>query len=230
MTDKANPAAASGDAGETGDAATGAAPEAGTAGTEAAGTSTSGSKPITLTQDEFDAIVERRLAKERRDNASTAEKAAKWDQHVAESASEAEKAEAKAKEREAAIADREARASELLKRAAVLGAVKAASIETEFEDLVVDALMGADGVEVTDEGEVAGVKEALKDLLAKRPKLKAAAPTPSAQGGEFGGQPTKTVDEKIAELIAKGDPASMRESRALKLQKYQTRAGVGPPA
>lgn len=204
-----------GAAGQEGDTGTGT-DNAGSAGTGTAAAA-SGTKTRTLTQEELDQMIERRLAKERRDNAGIAEKAQKWDDHVASQATEQEKAEAKAKEREAEIAQREAAANERLLRAVCIEAVREANIDKDFEDLVVDHLMGEG--EVTEKGEVEGVAEALKALLKDRPKLVAGevVKTPPKNGGEFkGGSGAPSVEEQLAELEKQG-PAGVRQAIALKL-------------
>lgn len=220
MSKDANPNAGQGEGGDAGaegqngDTGTGT-DNAGNAGTGTA--ANAGTKALTLTQDELDAIVERRLAKERRDNASIAEKAQKWDAHEAEQQTEAEKAEKAAKAREDAIAEREQKANGRLIRATAIEAVRAANVDAEFEDLVVEAI--SRDAEVNDEGEVTGVAESLKALLKDKPKLVAGEvkPTPGKSGGEFGGQPGgQSMAEKLKELEGKGK-AGVREAIALKL-------------
>jgi len=225
MSKDANPNAGQGEggdagaAGQNGDTGTGT-DNAGNAGTGTANAD-SGTKALTMTQDELDSIVERRLAKERRENASAADKARQWDEHVASQATEAEKAEAATKAREEAIAKREAAANTRLIRAAAIEAAREANIDTEFEDLVIEAISRE--AEVTDEGEVEGVKEALKALVKNKPKLVAGEvkPTPGKNGGEFSGSDGgPSIEEQIAELEKKG-PAGVREAIALKLGARQ---------
>lgn len=199
--------------GQNGDTGTGT-DNAGSAGTGTA--DNAGAKTLTMTQEELDSIVERRLAKERRDNASTAEKAQKWDAHVAEQQTEAEKAEAAAKAREDELSRREQAANARLILAEAIAQVRAANVDTEFEDLVIEAI--AKEAEVTDKGEVTGVKEALKQLLKDRPKLVTAqSGTAGKNGGQFGGQQGgQSMAERLAELEKQG-PAGVREAIALKL-------------
>ena len=211
-----------GEPGQTGDAGTGTANNAGTADTGAA--SVKSGKALTMTQEELDAIIERRLAKERRDNASIADKAARWDAHEAESATEAEKAEAKQKAREEVIAKRESEANAKLLLAETLVAVRAASVEPEFEDLVVQAIIQAEDVEIDEKGQVAGVESALKKLLKASPKLTAEnkPAAPGAQGGEFTGQGGgPSVDEQIAEKLKQGGRGVV-DAVGLKLSRHRT--------
>lgn len=208
MPDTKNPESTESDkdGGETGESGTDAAKDTSGEGT---GTSDNKKPERTFTQEEVNRIVKRETAKLEPD-------AEAWKEHKQKTASDEEKRAQEQREKDEAIAERERKANERLLRASVLEAARSANIDPEFEDLVIDALMRSEDVEVGDDGEVTGVERALKAMIAKKPKLVAGKRTPGQSGAEFGGQETKTLDEQIAAAEAKGD---WKLSRRLKLQK-----------
>lgn len=166
----------------------------------------------TFTQEELNRILKRETGKLEAD-------AEAWRKHKETTATDEERRAQEQRERDQAIADRERKANERLLRASIIEAARSANIDPEFEDLVIQALITSDQVEVTDDGEVKGVDSALKKLVAAKPKLVAGKKTPGQSGGEFGGQETKTLDEQIAAAESKGD---WKLSRRLKLRKLTT--------
>lgn len=204
-----------------GDAGTAAANQAGEVGTGATEDS-SGTKTLTMTQEQFDAIIERRLAKAK--DPATEEAARKWQEHLASQQSEAEKLKAekeasdKAAEAKLAAADLKLKAADIRLEAASQGA------RPEAIDLLVEKLLTSEEIQVDDKGAVKGTAQAVTELLKQHDYLKTpkGETPPPKSGGEFGGADAKTIDGRIAELEAKGDQASMKEARRLKLQKYET--------
>jgi len=189
-------------------------------GTAATGTAEDqpGTKVLTLTQDQLDAMIERRLAKAR--DPEQEKKAKAFDDLQAQQQTDQEKAEQRAKEAEetAAKAIREANlrllAAELRLQAAAQGA------RPEAIDLVVAQLLTSEDLEVTDAGQVKGSEAAVKTLLQKNPYLKAETKDkpPESSGGDFRGTGGATIDDQIAELEEKGD---WKGARRLKLRKYE---------
>jgi hypothetical protein len=196
----------------TGDGGTDAAKDTSGEGT---GTSTD-QKPEgkTFSQEDVNRILKRETGKLEAD-------AEAWREHKKQSATDEEKRAQEQREKDEAIAERERKANEKLLRASILEAARSANIDPEFEDLVIDALMRSESVEVGDDGEVTGVTQAIKAMIAKKPKLVAGKRPPGQSGSEFGGRETKTLDEQIAAAEAKGD---WKLSRRLKLQKLNTTA------
>jgi hypothetical protein len=189
-----------------GNAATGAAEEQ------------SGSKVLNLTQEQLDAIIERRLSKAK--DPELEKKAKAYDELQAEKQTEAEKAEAKAKE-----ADERARraiesANLRLKAADIKLQAVAQGTRPEAVELVVEKLLTSDEIEIDDKGNVNGVEAAVKAILAKHDYLKKpdGDKLPASSGGSFTGTPAQTVADKIKELESKGD---YKAARALKLSAYE---------
>lgn len=160
-------------------------------------TATGASAPAekTFTQEQVNRIIDERLARERAklpDLDDLRAKATRLDELEASTQSDAEKlrqraerAELKATAREEAAATRETNAQTMLKRAAVIAeatAQRAVNPETVFK------LLDADKLTIGDDGQVAGVKEAVKGLLeAEKYLVGGSAPQPVP--GAFGGGP-----------------------------------------
>lgn len=149
----------------------------------------------TFTQDELDAIVTDRLRRAvPKDYEELKAKAAKADEAEEAKKSELQKAKDEAKAAKDASAERESRANAKLRRAAIL---EEAGKQKAIDGDVVVALLTSDAtITVDDDGNVAGVTEAVKKLLKDKPVLVAQA------GGrpEFGGNDPKSNLEKIAKL------------------------------
>jgi hypothetical protein len=168
------------------------------------GTEPSKTSGRTFNQDDVDDIVERRLAAERKRLEPVTAKAAKWDEHETKQ----KDADTRANDREAAAKEREAQANARLLRAAVTEALVSAGADPDLRDLAAQALIGAEGVQVDQDGEVVGVTEALKRLRKDRPKLFAAEgdpakpKTPATSGPDHKGTPPpkgKTADDLLKE-------------------------------
>ena len=171
-------------------------------------------KPITFkSQEEFDAVIEARLARA---------KPKDYDDLVAlrdrvkaeedEKKDEVQKAKDAAKEREDKADAKIAKADAKLIRAEIVA--EATAQKAADTSIVVALLAGNDTIEVDDDGEVTGAKEAVKKLLRDKPLLVAGA-SAGASGGEFGGNDQKTINERIAAAEAAGD---WKLARQLKLQ------------
>lgn len=207
MPENTNPA--DGGAGTAGDPASGAgAPDAGAE-----------APKLTMTQAELDRIIEQRVARAKpkdyddlvklRDKVAAAEEAEKTE------LTKAQEAEKKAKADAQTAIDR---ANGILVRAAIM--VEATAQNAADADTVAALLTGTEAITVDDDGNVKGAKQAVKKLLEDKPFLvKAAAGKPGASGGEFGGNDSRTVQERIAEAESKGD---FKESRRLKLAQSLT--------
>jgi hypothetical protein len=172
----------------------------------------------TFTQDELDVIVKKRVAK-------LEGKAAKWDEHVASEQTDAEKVATAKAESDRATAERLATADAKLVVAEIRTEMVSQGVDPEFYELVMAAVANEEAVTVEDDGAVKGVAEAIKRLLASKPKLKAdpkADPKGAGagkSGGEFKGRDGKTAAQSIAEAEAareqarlKGDRPAMRDA------------------
>lgn len=206
---------------ESGDAGTAAATQAGEAGTGAAEDST-GTKVLTLTQEQLDAIIERRLAKAK--DPATEEAARQWRAHEASQQSEAERLKAQQAAVDAAAEAKIKAADQRLKSADIRLEAARQGVRPEALDLVVDRLLASEEIEVDDKGDVKGTATAVTALVKSHDYLKTpkGETPPPKSGGEFGGTDGQTIDGKIAELEAKGDRASLQEARRLKMQKYES--------
>lgn len=188
------------------DDATGAAATA-----AAAQAATSEPKKLEMTQDEFDRIIAERVNRAKPKDYDDLVKL----RDERDAAEEAKKTELQ-KEKDARIAaeqkaaEKDSKSNAKLIRAAVM--TEATAQGAVDSDLVVRIL--AEGLTVDDEGEVPGVKAAVTKLLKEKPFL--AGRAASASGGEFGGNGSQTIDEKIAEAERAG---KFNEARELKIQK-----------
>lgn len=201
-----------------GDEGTGAV-TAGNAGTGTA-EDQSGAKVLTLTQEQLDQIIERRLAKAK--DPEQERKAAEFDRIQKEQQTETERAEQARKEAEERAEKAIAAANQRLLSAELRLQAAAQGVRPEAIDLVVATLLTtADEMEVDDKGQVKGVEPAVKAFVAKNPYLKAdaKAPLPDRSGGEFKGSGATSIDDQIAEAESKGD---YKTARRLKLRKYET--------
>jgi alanyl-tRNA synthetase len=145
----------------------------------------------TFTQDDLDKIIQKRLARERK----------QWEQQLEEerkkaAMSEAERLKAEKEEAEKRAQEAISKANELLLKAEV----KQVAVELGIVDP--DAaylLMDREDIEVKD-GAVAGAKEALEQLLEAKPWLKRAPEKPAVGTGS---NPGKSDLEPTPEQIAK---------------------------
>jgi hypothetical protein len=173
-------------------------------------------KVVTMRQEELDAIVEGRLARERakfadydelKRKATEAENASKTETEKLAAERDAAKAEGKT-----AIATAQAilRRAEIKVEAMAAGAVDPADI--------VRFLADDDTIVVTKDGEVQGAKLAVKRLLDEKPYLKGekTSGVPNTSGGEHKGADTASLDEQIAAAEKAGN---WRESMRLKSEK-----------
>lgn len=179
--------------------------------------------PKTFTQEELDAHIEQRLARERTkfaDYDALKTKAAAFDEAERAKQTELERAQSEAKAAKDSEQAAIARANATLKRASILA--EAAAQKSADPEIVAMILANEESVTVEADGTVKGVKEAVKKVLKDKPHL-VAAQGGSASGGEFGGEETQGLDTQIAEAERKGD---FRTAMQLKMR----RAGVGSPS
>jgi hypothetical protein len=198
------------------DSGTGAPPEGGT-GAAGAGTTPppttpppGTTPPKTFTQEEMDAIIGARLAREKPDP-EVARKAAEYDKLQEGQKTELQKAQDRADKAEAKAKDAEAKADQTLVRAAI---IEQATVQKAADSQIVVALLAGDPTITVEDGEVKGVKEAVAKLLKSKPIL--AGTAGAASGGQFGGNDQRTIDERIAEAERAG---KFGEARDLKIQK-----------
>lgn len=217
MSGEANPAAGAPEAPKTGDGAP--APESGSAGTGPAESATG----RVFTQAEFDAAAAAIRRKAEADAAAVADKAKKWDEHLASQQTETEKAQAAQRAAEETASARIAEANAKLKAADIRLTATEKGVRPEALPLVLSALLASESITVDDKGQVTGTADAVDALLKSNDYLKAQPkdPPPPKSGGEFGGKDGKTIDEQIAEAESKGD---WKAARTLKLRKYESRS------
>lgn len=167
-----------------------------------------------FSQADLDRIVQDRVARAKpADYDEIKARAAKLDELEAGQKSDLQKAVERAEKAERKLSETEAKANSILKRAAILA--EAAQVASDPE-IVVALLVSSEDITVSKDGEVEGVKEAVKELLKGKPILKKGST--GSSGGEFGGNNQMSIDEEIAKLTEKGDhEGAMR----LKLAKAQ---------
>lgn len=171
-------------------------------------------KKLDLTQEDLDRIIADRVRRAQpADYEALKAKAAKQDAAEAAEKSDTQKAKDAQAEAERKAAERTSKADAKLRRAAILA--EAVAQNAADSDIVIALLAGDDGITVGDDGEVSGVKDAVKKLLKDKPVL-VKGKTPGASGGEFGGNDQKTLPERIRELEAAG---KYGEARDLKIQQ-----------
>ncbi len=140
-------------------------------------------KTKTFTQADLDNIIQKRLARERK----------QWEAQVEEekkkaAMTEAERLKAEKEEAEKKAQDAMSKANEVLLKAEV----KQAAVDLGIVDPdAAYALMDREDVEIGD-GTIKGVKEALTQLLASKPWLKRAPEKPSVGAPSNPGEPTTT--------------------------------------
>lgn len=171
----------------------------------------------TFTQAELDAIIEQRLKRavpaDYEELKALAAKAKEKEDQEKTDLQKATEAQALAEKRAREAVET---ANARLRRAAI---IEEATAQNAADNEVVIALLASDpDITVEDDGSVKGVKKAVADLLKAKPFL-AKGQGGTASGGQFGGQPHQSIDEKIAAATAKGDLA---EARRLKVQKMTT--------
>jgi serine/threonine protein kinase HipA of HipAB toxin-antitoxin module len=169
-------------------------------------------EPRTFTQDELDAIVQQRLARERSKLGDVEElraKAARLEELEASQLTELERLQKRAAEAEAARDAALQRAQATAVRAEVItAATQAGALDPE----VVMALLPEGSVTVADDGTVTGVQDAVKALLKAKPYLAAtpAAPVGTADGGPRGSAaPAQLTREQLARL----SPSEIEQAR-----------------
>lgn len=213
---------------------TGGAGSGGGGGTGSPASGAAGGEPRSFTQDQVDAIVQERLARDRRDRpsddeiANLRERAGKLDEIEAANRSELERAieRAEAAERERddtkTTTQKALRTAEIRAAAATAGAIDAGEVY---------AILAAGGfktkdkdgkeleVTVGDDGLVTGAKEAVEALLASKQHLVGnGTPDPGPGGG--GARTTvssSSLDEQIAEAEKAGDWTRAGRLKAQKL-------------
>lgn len=192
--------------------------------------------PKTFTQDELNAIISDRLAKEKAkfaDYDALKTKAAEHDKAVAATLSETEKLKAALIAETAKYTEAETRRVQSLMQVAVM--TKAAALgfmNPEDAWLLIDTA----ALKVEDDGKVSGVDEALKALVTARKYLIKTVIAPELNSGAGGGQgatpPRLTPDELAAAEALGMSPekyAAMKTVKTpadyLKLTKKQTTGG-----
>lgn len=192
-------------------AATAAAAAAATAAAGAAGAEPP--KLISMSQEDFDRIIQDRVKRAvPADYEDLKKLKADRDAAAEQEKTDLQKANDAKAAAETAAADRTAKADAKLKRAAIIA--EATAQKASDVDIVTALLAGSDDITVSDDGEVSGVKDAVKKLLKDKPVLVGGAG--SRSGGEFGGNDNKTLDDQIKALEAEGKFA---EARDLKIRK-----------
>jgi hypothetical protein len=167
---------------------------------KAAEESSNDSGAAKLTQAEVDAIVERRLARERAKYEGFDEmkaKAARLDEIEAANASELEKANAAREKAEAKAAEAVSKSNERLIRATVLA--EAAKQGAKNGEAVFRAL-DKTGLTVGDDGEVSGVEEAIKALFKEIPEFVGETKAEDADQGARGGSSDQITAEAVAAM------------------------------
>jgi hypothetical protein len=186
-------------------------------------------KKIELTQEEFDAKIAERLARERKKYADYDELKAERDRLKTEEDARKAAAMTETERLQAAKDEAERKATE-----ASEAATKAATaanqriIRTEFRLLAKDVGIRADAlddaykladlaaVSVNDDGDVAGLDDAIKALVAAKPYLaETTKPAPRNIGGPSGGdpKPDKTKEQLLAEAAEKARKTGRLEDR-----------------
>lgn len=172
------------------------------AGTQTAGGESQGQTQKTFTQDELNAQIGERLARERTkyaDYDALKTKAAEFDKAAQAQLSETEKLKALLAAEQAGRRDADTRRVQSLMQVAVM--TKAASLgfmNPEDAWLLIDTA----ALKVEDDGKVSGVDDALKALVTARAYLVKAVAAPNLNSGAGGGQgaapPRLTPDELAA--------------------------------
>jgi hypothetical protein len=183
-----------------------------TEGQESAG---SADEQRTLTQSEIDAIVEARLARERKKFADYEELKKKAEAHDAAEAEKLTEIERATKEREDALAEiaklRQERDTEKITSALVAEAVKQGAKNTDA------VLRAVDKTEVTvgDDGQVAGAEEAVKSLLAEIPELvgSSSSGTGDAGQGARGSGPSGVTQSQLESMTAEQIASALKEGK-----------------
>jgi hypothetical protein len=171
-------------------------------------------KKLEFTQEEFDRIIADRVTRAKPKDYDDLLKL----KAEREAAAEKEKTDLQ-KEKDARLAaeaqgtERVSKADAKLRRAAIM--LEAAAQNAADTDIVLALLAGNDTITVDDDGEVLGVKEAVKKLLKDKPVLVKGSGG-SSTGGEFGGNDPATLAEQITSLERQG---KYKEARELKMQQ-----------
>jgi hypothetical protein len=140
-------------------------------------------------------------------------KAAKHDEAEEARKSDLERERERAEAAEAAGKAATAQAHGALRRAELM--VQAAAQGAVDPDAVIALLSSDESIVVEENGTVKGAKAAVKKLLEEKPYL-LAKNAPTRNGGEFGGNDSKSIDEKIREAESAGKWAEARELKMAK--------------
>jgi len=168
-----------------------------TPGTEEA---TSASTDKGLSQEQVDAIVKDRLARERAkyaDYEDLKSKASKLDELELQGKSELEKAQQTAETAKADAAKAIATANERLMHGALLVAASKAGVDSS--ELLLGVIDKA-GLTVADDGTVSGTEDAVKAAIEKYPQLVGKGTTGSADQGARGGGPEQITQAQLAKM------------------------------
>lgn len=168
----------------------------------------------TFTQDELNAIVADRVARAKpADYDDLKAKAEEFDKIAEAQKTDLQKAQEAAEVRKQ---ERDSARSELT-RTQRIAEIRIEALKQGADEELVMALLANDATIKVENGQVVGAKEAVEQLIERKPNLKTGGTRTSS--GEFGGNDQSTVAERIAALEAKGDKDSRREALALKVQQ-----------
>lgn len=168
----------------------------------------------TFTQDELNAIVSDRVARAK--PADYDEAKAALDRENARKEGEKTDLE-KARESEAARKAERDTARADLTRTLRMSEIRIEALKQGADEELVIALLADDTSITVSEGKVLGAKEAVEQLIERKPNLTTGGTRRS--GAEFGGIDQPTIAEQIAALEGKTDKESRRQLMALKVSQ-----------
>lgn len=167
-------------------------------------TATDTFKPVT-SQEQFDRMVQERIARERQKFADYEElkaKAAKLDELEQQNATELERAQKAAAEAQAAYERLQTEARETRLRAAIIAEAAKPDRKVVDPDAVV-SLIDRSALEIDDAGVPTNIAEAMDSLLATKPYLVAQAPTRgSADQGARGGSKNQLTRDDLKSMTS----------------------------
>lgn len=171
-------------------------------------------KKLEFTQEELDRIIADRVRRARPDDYDDLLKLkSERDAEAEAKKTELEKERDARKAAEKSAKELSSKANTRLVRAEILS--EAVAQNAADSDIVIALLAGSKDITVDEEGNVLGVKTAVEALLKNKPVLVKGKGTPSASGGEFGGDDPKTKLAKIADLERiMNDPSKSNTERA----------------
>lgn len=156
-----------------------------------------------FTQEDLDRVVQERLSRATpKDYEDLKAKAAEFDKLQESQKTEVERAIARAEKAETKTTETEAKANAKLKRAAIIEA--AANQSAADVSVVVALLVNDESIAIGKDDEITGADAAVKKLLKEKPFLVKGAST-GASGGEFGGNDSEAIADRIAKAEASGD-------------------------